>query len=332
MRLTGLAVLVSVFLVSVAPIEARKLDANAPPMTVGILLFDGVQIIDFTGPYEVFGQAGMNVWTASVGGKSITTHMGMTVMPTYALADAPRPDVLVLPGGNVPHMVPADDPRLPWILERAGASQAVLSVCNGVFYLASAGLLDGKRATTYAMMLEHLRMMYPNIEVVDNERVVDNGRVVTAGGLSSGVDGALYLVARLYGEARARQVANNMEYDWRPQSDYLRAKLADVYIHQLIDFFPPMSRRVDEVYEGDDVRWRLRWRIAWPEPVEKMRQQFANSAREAGWRPEGGWDDINWTSSNWAFTGRDGTPWAAQAAIYEREDGQIVLDVHVERG
>ncbi len=306
-------------------------ERQASSQRVGILLFDGVQIIDFTGPYEVFGQAGMEVWTASVDGKPITTHMGLHIAPTYALAEAPGADILVLPGGNVPHKVVEDDPRIAWIKQRFADATAVLSVCNGVFYLTSSGLLDGQRATTYALMLHHLKMVAPKVKVVADERVVDNGKIVTAGGLSAGIDGALHLVARSLGEARARLVANNMEYDWRPDREYNRAKLADVHIQNVIDFFPPAIRRVDEVYDGDDNSWELRWRIMWPKPAEEMRRQFSELAGEAGWRPTDGRQAVDWSESNWTFNDADGRAWRARVTIVSEQEGEILLGVRVDR-
>ncbi|MDH3228144.1 MAG: DJ-1/PfpI family protein, partial [Thermoleophilia bacterium] len=311
-----------------APAGAQP--SGDPPMSVGILLFDGVQIIDFTGPYEVFGQAGMKVWTASADGEPITTHMDLRITPTHVLDEAPRADILVIPGGNVPHMAPAGDPRVSWIRERAAEAEAVLSVCNGVFFLTSAGLLDGQRATTYAPMLDHLEMAAPNVEVVADERVVDNGKVVTAGGLSAGIDGALHLVSRLLGEPRARAVANNMEYDWQPERAYNRASLADVHIQGVLDLSPPLTKRVDEVYEGSESEWHLRWRIVWPRPVEELQRQFARLAAGAGWQPANVGDPIDWRDSKWVFKDRTGRMWGSRVEITAAPDGEILLAVEVD--
>ena len=319
------------FLIVLVSFGVAEGQAQSSRLKVGILLFEGVQIIDFTGPYEVFGQAGMEVWTATVDGKPISTHMKLRVTPTYALAEAPRADILVLPGGNVPHRLAGDDPRIAWVKECVGTATAVLSVCNGVFYLTSAGLLDGQRATTYALMLDHLRMSAPNVEVVADERVVDNGKIVTAGGLSAGIDGALHLVARYRGEARARLVANNMEYDWRPDRKYNRGALADVHIQNVIDFFPPANRRVDEVYDGDENHWELRWSIVWPKSVEDMRVQFSEFADHAGWRLADGSQAVDWNGSAWAFEDADHRAWRANVTIISENEGEILLAVIVDR-
>ncbi|MDH3459057.1 MAG: DJ-1/PfpI family protein [Gemmatimonadota bacterium] len=326
--LTFLLLLFVIVLNSVRPATGQ---APVARITVGILLFDGVQIIDFTGPFEVFSQAGMEVWTASVEGVPITTHGGLRVQPTYALKEAPGADILVIPGGNVPHVAPKADPRLSWIKERSAKGATILSVCNGVFYLTSAGLLDGERATTYALMLDHLRMVAPKVTVVADERVVDNGKIVTAGGLSAGIDGALHLVARFHGEARARYVANNMEYDWRPDREFNRAELADVHIQNVIDFNPPAVRRVDEIYEGDENQWVLRWRITWPKQAEEMRHQFTKLANGAGWQPVDGPDLINGNPSTWTFKDQGGRNWQAKVTIVSEHEGEVLLAIRVNR-
>src|SRR5258707_11319700 len=109
---------------------------------VAILIFDGVQIIDYTGPYEVFGAAGLEVFTVATSAATITTNMGMKVTPHYTLDDAPAADVLLIPGGGV---IPTQqDPRvLKWIQEKSKQAEYVMSVCNGAYILSKTGLLDG---------------------------------------------------------------------------------------------------------------------------------------------------------------------------------------------
>ncbi len=323
--------LVTVALAAVAPAGAAAgADSPAPerPRAV-ILLFDGVQIIDFTGPYEVLGQAGMEVYTASVDGRPLVTNLGLRVTPDGTLADAPPAELLVLPGGRVPHRVPDDDPRLAWIAARHAQGATILSVCNGAFFLASAGLLDGLRATTYAPMLDHLQGAAPRAEITGRERVVDNGRIVTAGGLSAGIDGALHIVARRFGAARARWVANNIEYDWRPDGDYVRAGLADLHIQRVIDFRPPARDREDELYAGDADQWTLRWHVRWPEPAEEMRRQFAGLAAEAGWHARDG--AVPGEGTAWTFADDAGRPWAAEVVIAPGAPGQVLLEIRVRR-
>src|SRR5690606_10246758 len=117
------------------------------------LLFDGVQIIDFAGPYEVFGQAGFGVTTLSHDGKAVTTAMGLRVTPDAAFDAAPALDVLLVPGGDVQDA--ERDPKvLAFVRGHARSSRHVLSVCTGSFILAGAGLLDGLRATTFTPRID----------------------------------------------------------------------------------------------------------------------------------------------------------------------------------
>ncbi len=302
---------------------------NDPRRKVAVLVFEGVQIIDFTGPYEVFGQAGFEVFTVSVDGAPLTAAMGLRIDPTHSLESAPRADIVVLPGGSVPHRLNPEDPRLPWIRKVAGESDAVLSVCNGAFFLASAGLLRGQRATTYALMLDHLPHFAEGVTVVRDERVVDNGKILTAGGLSAGIDGALHLVARYLGEPRAREVANNMEYDWRPDGGYVRAKLADTHAQALLDFNPPAPRRISEVYEGDEDRWTLKWRIKWPGSPAEMIEQLRMGARMAGWTSLE--ETLPAASDRWRFTDAGGKAWLASASVEQVAEGELRLEVSVRR-
>ena len=115
---------------------------------VAILLFPGVQIIDYTGPWEVLGHARVDgkpafkIYSVAETASPFDTAMGMTVIPSYTFAKAPKPDVLVLPGGNVDPQL-SNEGIIRWIRESAKTAEVVLSVCNGAFFLAQAGLLDG---------------------------------------------------------------------------------------------------------------------------------------------------------------------------------------------
>src|SRR5262249_9290969 len=125
-------------------------DAAAAPARdrkkVAILIYDGVQIIDYTGPYEIFHAAGFDVYTAAATKESLTTVAGMTVVPEHTFDDAPAPDVLVVPGGGL-NGVHESEPTLKWIAATAERAGHTMSVCNGAFILAQVGLLDGLKAT-----------------------------------------------------------------------------------------------------------------------------------------------------------------------------------------
>lgn len=204
--------------------------AQAPPpdtrRKVGILLFNGVEIIDYAGPYELFGAADYNVYTVAETKDAVTTAMGMTVVPRYTFADAPQPDVLVVPGGGV-RGAQNDSALLKYVVDVTGKARHTMSVCNGSFILASAGLLDGLTATSTYGNVVRLHANFPRIKVVGDRRVVDNGKIITTAGLSAGMDGALHVISVLDGESQAKNVALMEEYDWHPTGGYMRPVMAD---------------------------------------------------------------------------------------------------------
>jgi len=200
-----------------AAAQAAAARAQAPPAKrVAILVFDNVEIIDFSGPYEMFGTAGYDVYTVAATKNPVTTAFGMKIVPQYAFADAPAPDVLLVPGGGVKGACNSQ-PTLDWVKASCAHSQHTLSVCNGAFILASAGLLDGLTATTTAHLIDQLHTKFPRVTVVRDRSFVDNGKIVTAAGLSSGIDGALHVLSVMEGRGAAQQVALQQEYDWQPK-------------------------------------------------------------------------------------------------------------------
>lgn len=275
-----------------------------------ILIFEGVQIIDYTGPYEVFGQAGFNVYTVAVNTNPLRTAMGMNVTPHFSLADAPKPDVIIIPGGGVSDT--QENPAvIKWIQDNAKDAQQVLSVCNGAFILAKTGLLDGLSATTYYRFLDSLAEFSPKTKVVNDQRYVDNGKFITTAGLSSGIDGSLYVVSKMMGKARAQGVALNMEYNWQPDSGYARASFADM---SLIRFFQSnMSFAVPEGVsltllstEGGRDNWEVNWLVVGnltaADAVTHLNKKLEV---DGGWkRQDAGSKDS--TKSQWRFEDKKG--------------------------
>jgi CubicO group peptidase (beta-lactamase class C family)/putative intracellular protease/amidase len=229
-------------------------------VTVAILLFDGVQIIDYSGPWEVFGQAGFVVHTTAEKAGPIKTTFGQRVVPDYTLANSPPADILLIPGGLVSDRLLADEKVIKWIQAGARDARHVMSVCTGAFLLAKAGLLDGKTATTFHRSLDRLARLAPKAKVVHDQRYVDNGKVLTTAGLSSGIDGALHLVAKIKGKGVAQQTALNLEYHWQPDVPFARAALADRYLPH----FHGMEGTVVAT-QGDRDRWELRALVSAPD-------------------------------------------------------------------
>lgn len=202
-------------------LAAMATAAHAAPKKIAIVVYDHVEILDFAGPAEVLSAAGSfvnetnEVYVVAETMKPIKAQGFITVTPTYTIANAPKPDVVVIPGGASANL---ETPEMKkWLLAVTGASDATLTVCTGVFPLAKAGVLDGKDITTFFGAIDGLRKQAPKARVHDGRRFIDNGRYITTAGVSAGIDGALHLVARLYGRRVADQTARYMEYHWTPE-------------------------------------------------------------------------------------------------------------------
>jgi putative intracellular protease/amidase/YHS domain-containing protein len=188
--------------------------AAAPRRKVAILVYDGVELLDFAGPGEVFAAAGrFDVFTVGPTSAPITSQGFVEVQPRYSLTSAPRPDILIVPGGAVGTVISNHD-AMRWLETTAANAEQVLSVCNGAIILAQAGLLDGLEATTHHGSIAALRRQAPRTTVHDDRRFVDNGKVVTAAGVSAGIDMSLHVVSKLLGADAATSTARYMEYAW----------------------------------------------------------------------------------------------------------------------
>ena len=222
------------------------------PLTVGIVLFDEVEVLDFAGPFEVFAIARPLDADASPAGDArrlfrvltlaapradgvheqgeqrlVRCRNGLQVLADRCIGvdEVPPLDVLVVPGGHGTRREVGNARLIAWLRAAAPATREIVaSVCTGAFLLAEAGLLDGRRATTHWASLARLQASYPQVRVAGVDasaeprpygtRYVDEGRVVTSAGISAGIDMALHLVTRLAGADVAHQTAERMEYRW----------------------------------------------------------------------------------------------------------------------
>ena len=183
--------------------ESPNPESAATRRTVAILVYDGVELLDFAGPGEVFAAAGrFDVFTVGPTMSAVTSQGFVEVQPRYSVASAPRPDILIVPGGAAGNVI-SNAAVMSWIKSTAARAEQVLSVCNGAMVLAHAGLLDGLEATTHHGSIAALRQHAPRTKVHDDRRFVDNGKVVTAAGVSAGIDMSLHVVSKLLGAGAA---------------------------------------------------------------------------------------------------------------------------------
>jgi transcriptional regulator GlxA family with amidase domain len=195
--------------------------------SVGIYIFDEVEVLDLGGPFEVFSTASrmkprlspgsdrpFEVFTIADRPRPVRARGGLMVQPNFDLANHPAVDVLVIPGGVVTGELKRDE-IIAWIARTAARATITASVCTGAFLLARAGLLRGRMITTHWEDIDDFRAMFPDIPVQGDKRWMDHGSIVTSAGISAGLDMSLHLVARLESEALAIRTARQMDYDWR---------------------------------------------------------------------------------------------------------------------
>jgi cyclohexyl-isocyanide hydratase len=191
-----------------------------PPEThlqIGSLLFDGLDQIDLTGPFEVLSRipnATYRVYAKTI--EPVRDVKGLRLTPDATLADAPRLDVLHVPGGFGQEAMMEDEEALAWIQRQVAGAGTVFSVCTGALLLGAAGFLRGRRATTHWASF-HLLPLFGAIPV--NERVVVDGNWIFAAGVTAGIDGALRLAAGLRGDDAARVIQLYMQYAPEPPFD-----------------------------------------------------------------------------------------------------------------
>jgi transcriptional regulator GlxA family with amidase domain len=189
--------------------------------TIGILLFDGAEEMDFVGPWQVFaaaiqGMAGEHVLMVAENTGPIRCELGMRVLPDVSYDDAPGLDVVVVPGGSGARREIANPATMHWLRTTAGGCSWLASVCTGTFLLVGAGLTRGRKVTTHHDFLEPLRAM-GGAEVIEGVRFVRDGDLVTAAGVMSGVEMSLWLVGQLYGAEVVARTKSYIAYDHPPR-------------------------------------------------------------------------------------------------------------------
>jgi transcriptional regulator GlxA family with amidase domain len=208
---------------------------------VAIVLYEGVELLDFAGPGEVFaaaasegsdrGKPAFHVYTVASSREPLKSQGFVTITPEFGVDDAPAPDIVVIPGGSSKALT--EHPGfMAWANTAMKKAELTLTVCTGAFVPAKIGSLDGFQVTTHHSAFDRLRTAAPKATVVEGKRFIDNGAVITSAGVSAGIDGALHTVARLLGRRVADNTARYMEYHWTPEA-YLAA--AYPYLNPSLD-------------------------------------------------------------------------------------------------
>jgi putative intracellular protease/amidase len=321
-----------------APAVARP---DPAAKKVAILIFDQVQVIDYSGPLEVLSDAGFDVFTVAATKNPVTTSAGDAVMltPKYTFADAPQPDLIVIPGGGFE--AAKDSETVAWIKRASEHADHTMSVCNGAFTLANTGLLDGKSATTTAGNINRFRQTFPATKVVTDQRVVDNGKILATAGLSAGIDGALHMVDVIKGPGNAESVALEMELDWHPDTALVRGTQADRMIPSIYRALKAqkVADPFDHVMKGDKNRWE---RTLWYATDQSAADLFAivKAAYENAYALEGPWAPKSFrltpsgaTAATIAFDDREGHHWKGVISVEQvkGETSQLAMRFAIDR-
>lgn len=182
--------------------------------TLGVLLFEGFELLDVFGPLEMFGNLGerLSVLLVAETAGPVTSGQGPQAVAAHSFEDCPPLDLVMIPGGRVDSHL-KNEAVLRFLRERSAAAELTTTVCNGSHLLAAAGVLDGRQATTNKMLFSQIAKDQPAVDWVAEARWVDDGDVITASGVSAGIDMALHVIARLFGEETAERLADATEYD-----------------------------------------------------------------------------------------------------------------------
>jgi len=191
---------------------------------MGVLLFEEFELLDVTGPIEMFGCLPDQINLAFIAEQKglVTSSQSLAVMAMYDFASAPKLDFLFVPGGKGTRTEVNNSPLLSWINTQALQVELILSVCTGAALLAKAGLLDHHKATSNKLAFDWVKSQGPNTQWIRKARWVDDGKIITSSGVAAGIDMSLYVIARLYGESKRDEVIRQTEYMFNedPEKDF----------------------------------------------------------------------------------------------------------------
>lgn len=191
-------------------------------MNIGIYIYDNAEVLDFSGPFEVFSVASrflndnekFNVFLISESETVITARGGYRVNSNFTFNNHPSLDLLVVVGGVHTEEVKKQN-VINWISEQSKSVKLIASVCTGAFLLAQAKVILDETVTTHWEDIDDLKNDYPSLTVVENVRWVDEGNIVTSAGISAGIDMSLHLVSKMINKELALKTAKQMQFDWK---------------------------------------------------------------------------------------------------------------------
>lgn len=191
-------------------------------IAVAVVLGPDAEVVDFSGPWGVFEYANVEgrqappfqLYTVGESPSAIKCSGEMAIVPNYTFASAPQPKIIVIPAMGEPSQA-----LLSWVREASKGADLTMSVCNGSFVLAKAGLVSGRTVTAHHGAYGLLAATFPDVNVKRGARFVDSGNISTAGGLTSGIDLALHVVERYFGRTAAEQTARDLEYQGQGWKD-----------------------------------------------------------------------------------------------------------------
>jgi putative intracellular protease/amidase len=184
---------------------------------LGAVVYEGFELLDLYGPLEMFGSVGpeLRIVTVARAPGPVASFQGPKTLAEFGFDDCPPLDLILVPGGIGTAAALSDDALLDFLRDRSRDAEITMSVCSGSAILAKAGILDGRAATSNKQFFEFARMQSDAVRWVEEARWVEDGSIATSSGVSAGTDMALGIIARLYGAARAEDIANLTEYEWQ---------------------------------------------------------------------------------------------------------------------
>ena len=190
-------------------------------INIGIYIYDNAEVLDFSGPFEVFTTAQriskkplFNTYLINEVNQIVTARANYKVIPDHHINNHPDIDLLIVVGGD--HSQEVNKPQvINWISQQSKKVKVIASVCTGAFLLAKAGVITDHEVTTHWEDINDLQLLYPNLNVKSEVRWIQQNNLITSGGISAGIDMSLYLVSQFSSLALAEATAKQMEFNWR---------------------------------------------------------------------------------------------------------------------